>query len=361
MIRRVLAIAALGMLCSVSLAKAETTPPSCKVEDPSGKEVCRTKLPGAEFKLSPATYSFGTRGLDLGASSPAAFVLTNTGKPLLTVGLIKLSWSDPEGADPELFAIDSNNCGTLGPGESCTIKVTFNPILPGLKQGTLTVVDTTQSASAVTELEGSGRVVVLSPPSLAFGVREVGRAAAAPQQVTVINTSQYEPITLYGMTLVGEQQQDASQFRITGGSCEAELIIPPRGSCAVDVTFLPSAMGSHQASLQVLDSAPEVQQSSALKGEGVLPILPPPRGFVIRHPARRTTKRAAMFEFSGNSAARVFECRLDKHPFARCESPISFHRLRTGQHSFEVQAVDTADGESSEVIRYLWKVTPRRR
>ena len=355
-----MALAVLGVLCCSWQARAETTPPSCKVEDPSGKEVCRTKLPGAEWKFSPSTYSFPPRGLDQGPSAPAAFVLTNTGKPTLTVGAVELSWADPEGADPELFTISSNNCGTLAPGESCTIEITFDPVLPGPKEGTLTVVDTTQSASAGAEFEGSGHVVVLSPPSIAFGAREVGRGETPPQQVTVINTSQYEPLTLYALTLADEQQA-ASQFRLAGGTCDPSVVIPPGGRCTVGVSFLPSAAGAQLASLQLLDSAPEVQQSSALEGNGVSPVLSRPRGTIVRHPAKRTPRQRATFQFSGSTTADLFECRLDAQPFGRCESPVGFYRLRKGLHTFEVRAVDTADGNSSEVVRFQWRVVGRQR
>jgi hypothetical protein len=54
--------------------------------------------------------------------------------------------------------------------------------------------------------------------------------------------------------------------------------------------------------------------------------------------------RSAKFRFSAPGVADPsFECRLDKKPFRRCESPRRYRRLKPGKHVFRVRAV-AADG-----------------
>ena len=71
----------------------------------------------------------------------------------------------------------------------------------------------------------------------------------------------------------------------------------------------------------------------------------------------------AKFWFSSNEAAG-FLCRLDKGPFKPCSSPRSYKRLKGGQHTFRVKAVDAAGNadQTPAVARFKTVArTPRSR
>jgi hypothetical protein len=140
----------------------------------------------ASLAFNPPSYEFGTRLPGAGPSPSQAFTLTNTGEFNLPVEYAALAWGPQEYAEPELFKVTSNNCGTLAPGASCTIEVAFNPVVPGLKWGTLTVaapwsencnlIEECQpiNVQAQLHLTGIASTVALSPASLTFPPLEVG-------------------------------------------------------------------------------------------------------------------------------------------------------------------------------------------
>lgn len=71
----------------------------------------------------------------------------------------------------------------------------------------------------------------------------------------------------------------------------------------------------------------------------------PPRTKLLRRPAkliRVRPHRAArvVFRFGADERSR-FECKLDRHPYRRCHSPLRTH-MRRGRHTFRVFAVDAA-------------------
>ncbi|MCX6376332.1 MAG: choice-of-anchor D domain-containing protein [Armatimonadetes bacterium] len=95
---------------------------------------------------------------------------------------------------------------------------------------------------------------------------------SAPQQVTVTNTGM-SPLTIQGVSLTGA---NAGDFAIVDAPAPG-AVVDPDGSCAVSITFTPSAVGPRAATLTITDDAEDSPQIVPLTGVGANapPVLPP--------------------------------------------------------------------------------------
>jgi hypothetical protein len=106
----------------------------------------------------------------------------------------------------------------------------------------------------------SGPVVSLSPTSLNFGKRQTG-SPSSPQTVTLSNTGNVT-LNVATVSITGTNPGDFSQTNNCGSSVSAG------NSCAISVTFTPTATGTRTASVTISDSAPDSPQTVSLSGTG---------------------------------------------------------------------------------------------
>src|SRR5262249_54431904 len=126
--------------------------------------------------------------------------------------------------------IQRNNCGTeLPAGASCTINVSFQPTMKGLRTGTLTITDNGAGSPQTISLTGTGTVVQLSASSLNFGDQRVG-TSSSPQRVSLTNRG----TDVLRITNISVGGQNFADFVATT-NCPASL--PAGTSCQVSVTF----------------------------------------------------------------------------------------------------------------------------
>ena len=158
------------------------------------------------------------------------------------------------------FAIDQSTCGTsLASQTGCSIVITFTPTASGNRMGVLTI---TGSAGVQTaQLSGTGQAPptdTLAPLSLTFAQAQVGSSSAA-QQVTLTNSGDVALTLVSGIITSGD-------FK-AANSCSSSLA--PHSTCAINVSFVPTAVGSRTGTLTVTD---EVRyQTVSLTGVGVAP------------------------------------------------------------------------------------------
>ena len=98
--------------------------------------------------------------------------------------------------------------------------------------------------------------VSLSPASLTFGAQAV-RTASAPQSVTLTNTGN-ATLSITSISAGG----DFAQTNTCGSSLAAS------GSCAISVTFTPSATGQRTGTIAIADNASGSPHSVGLSGTG---------------------------------------------------------------------------------------------
>ena len=106
--------------------------------------------------------------------------------------------------------------------------------------------------------------VSLSPTSLSFGSQNVGTTSAA-QTVTLTNTGT-APLTISGIAMNGA---NASDFAQTNTCPTSPNTLAANASCAISVTFSPSATGARAASISVDDNATGSPQNISLSGTGI--------------------------------------------------------------------------------------------
>ncbi len=198
--------------------------------------------------LTPATLQYGTQTVGT-SSTPQTVLLRNMGSAPLLISSITATGD---------FA-QTDNCGTSLPASgSCTFSITFTPTAPKSRSGTIAIQDNAAGSPHIVSLSGSafGATASLTPASLTFPSVVVG-ATSAGQTVTLANN--------------GNTAMSISSVRVTGdyaqtNNCAATLAAS--STCAVQVTFVPTASGVRSGTVTFTDSVLGSPQSVGLSGTG---------------------------------------------------------------------------------------------
>lgn len=176
--------------------------------------------PGAS--LSPSALAFGSQPIP-GANAtltgaPQTVVLTNAGTAALSIQSIAVSGE---------FTATSTCGGSLAAGASCSIAVTFAPVLQGHQTGVLTITDSAGTQTVSLAGDGSPNGLVLSPSVLNFGGVTVGQPSQ-PQTATLTNNSGLG-INRLVITASGEfsQTNTCSTGLAAGASCTINITLTP--------------------------------------------------------------------------------------------------------------------------------------
>ena len=201
--------------------------------------------------LSTTNLTFGAQ-LDGTRSAAQSVTLTNSGAVTLNISSIAAS------AD----FLQKNNCGSSVPaGASCTIKVAFKPSAKGVLTGNVTITDDAADSPQTIALTGTGTVVQVSPPALDFGDQTVG-TTSDPQTATITNTGSVA-LHISGVAIKGTHFADFAETSTCGTKLAAGE------SCAVNVTFTPTAKRDRHAALLIVDDGGDSPQPVHLTGTGL--------------------------------------------------------------------------------------------
>ncbi len=208
------------------------------------------------------------------ASAPAAVVLTpiNLVFPRTIVNqtaatqIITISNTGGNAASLQVptvtgdFAVKQSTCGKSLPAQTgCSVVISFTPTASGTRTGVLTVGDSAGTQTA--QLSGIGQspaTDTLSPLSLTFGNQQVG-SSSPPQQITLTNAGDV-PLLLVAASIT------AGDFTATN-DCGSSLAA--HSTCAIDVTFVPTAPGPRTGVLSISDQVR--LQTIPLNGTGIAP------------------------------------------------------------------------------------------
>jgi Abnormal spindle-like microcephaly-assoc'd, ASPM-SPD-2-Hydin/Putative Ig domain len=225
---------------------------------------------GATLKIAPTSVNFGTVYLD---QIGAQFVtLTNTGTAPITISSIKITTPGNALGDFGEITVCSpfipSMPGALAAGKTCTIAVGFlasaKIFSPTVSTATITIND---NAAGSPQLIPLSLTVInpqasLSATNLSFATQKVGTTSAA-KTVTLTNTGN-TPLTLGTLTISGN-------FALASGSgvtCSNNGTVAAGASCAINVTFKPTAKGNNTGSVKIIDNALSSPQSISLSGTG---------------------------------------------------------------------------------------------
>jgi hypothetical protein len=232
-------LAVLGSACHGSSSTGSATTPTTP-----------TVVDGPAVTLTPSVLTFTS----VPPIVPQAVTLTNSGNAALTITSVVASGS----------FVETDNCVTsLDAGASCTINVSFVPLVIGTT-GTVTITDDASTSPQMLSLVGPNVTPpadVLSPTSLVFAAQKVGTSSAV-QTVTLTNpiNGLSTPLTIASIATVG------ADFAISSNTCGGSLAAGT--SCTIGITFTPTTTGPLTGLLAVFDDSPNPQRGVTLSGTG---------------------------------------------------------------------------------------------
>ncbi len=201
-------------------------------------------------------------------SAPLQAVFTNTSPVALSLSSLSFV-----GGGAGFNILGTSQClatPTLAPGASCTFDVTATPATTGVLTDAIRVVTTPANAGApsvlglsVTAVPVSAAGLSISTGALSFG-NVVLTQSSTKQTLTLTNTGN----ATLNFTTAFAVTSDYT-FTTTCGSTLAAS-----GTCTVDVTFSPTAVGVRTGTLTILSDAPTSPDVVSLGGTGAaLPTL----------------------------------------------------------------------------------------
>ncbi len=208
------------------------------------------------FTVSAKSLNFGTK--TIGFSNMLQITVSNPGTGTLYLAPAGISQSATD------FSY-SKTCGTaIVAGESCQISVTFLPVAPGARTGTLVIASTDGSLSGTVTLTGTGvasPALSITSTTLSFGNQKVLTPGSA-QAVTITNST-VQSSSVGTIAIGGLNPEDFAELN----TCPATL--SPGASCTFYVVFTPQLIGSRSASIAVPVNG-GVSQTIPLTGTGTL-------------------------------------------------------------------------------------------
>jgi hypothetical protein len=209
---------------------------------------------GPQISVEPDALAFSSQ-LIRTASAPQQITVRNTGSaPLhITNILPSLDWR---------LEIQVPRTEIL-PGAAVQLAVVFRPGSSGPLTGTLVVDSDAPSGPARVTLEGEGvaaPIPLLTPTALNFGNQAVGTHGLA-RSLTVMNDGAAD----LQITSIGVSGAASGDFHITGDSCSGATL-QPEGTCGIDVLFTPTAAGTRDAELEIVDNGAGSPRTVALVG-----------------------------------------------------------------------------------------------
>ena len=245
----------------VSVSAAPTVPPGSYPLTVLGNNGNNTHaatflfvVPLTYVRVVPATLSFPQTQVNM-PSNPLTAIMTNYGTTPLTISSIIPT--------AQQFT-ESDNCnGYLAPGYSCTLSIVYTPNAPVYQTGTVVISDSDPDSPQIINVNGTGvpaPSATLLPASQNFGSVSLG-SSGGPLTSTLTNTGAV-PVSISGISFTGVDPGDFSEQDNCGTG------LPVGGSCAINITFMPTVTGNRSATLVVTDNTPSGGQIVSLSGVG---------------------------------------------------------------------------------------------
>lgn len=207
--------------------------------------------------VAPGRVDFGRVAVGQ-TSEGASLELTNPGDAPLEIRRIGLA-----GRGERSFRWLANACSgkSLGPAESCTVRIAFQPLSGGEETVRLTV-DSDAEETPEVELHGIGLApgLLVLPERLTLGSVRLGQTGAT-ETVTLENTGNAR-LRIGAMQLDGAGRE---AFELDASSC-AEAVLAPGGTCRLRVTLRPREEGPFRAAIRI--ASPDIRQPASVSLEG---------------------------------------------------------------------------------------------
>src|SRR2546427_3150351 len=218
--------------------------------------------------LSATSLAYGNQRVGTTSAGQNVTLTNNDAAPL---NLTSITITGAQAAD---FAFAAGNtcptgAGSVAPGTSCTIGVSFTPAAPGARAAAVNITDDAVGSPQSVSLAGTGiaPAVTLAPASLAFGTQRV--STPSPVQTVTLTNSGTAPLSIATAVLGGA---NAGDFALASGTtCINGATLAAGANCVLNLTFTPTAASARTATVTITDDAADSPQSVSLTGTSVTP------------------------------------------------------------------------------------------
>jgi len=317
-----------------------------------------------EASLSTTTLAFAAFAIG-SKSVPKTVTLHNGGRAALALNGtgegIKIAGTNP------LSFVETNNCGvSVAAGASCTITVTFKPMLTGNLRASLTITDNATGSPQTVLLTGTGAAAVakLSTPLLKFPATAVGKATALSVKLT---NSGALALSLSGtghkISITGTNPLSFTQKNNCGTSLAAGK------SCTITVTFAPKLAGALAAALTIADNSSPSPQKVSLRGTAgsgaAVSLSKESLTFAGTSIGQVSARQVVTLKSTGSKAVGITRiaitgtnplafvetnnCGTSLAPGKSCTIDVSFRPGKSGKLSAAVSITDGAAGSPEEI------------
>jgi hypothetical protein len=300
-----------------------------------------TFVPAPGLALNPSRLTFTPQAL--GTTSAAQKVrLSNDGTLPLSLSSIAGSGDFAQTNDCPL------NPNTVAPGGFCTLSVTFTPTATGIRIGAVTITDNAAGSPHQLPLTGTGGIplVSLTPASLTFSSQAVG--TTSPTQPATLKNTGDGPLNITSVVASGDFAQT--------NNCASTL--NAAASCALSVTFTPTATGTRTGAITITDNAPGSPHHLSLAGTGAtgVTLTPTSLTFASQSVGTFSSSQLATLKNVGGTMLKILSigrsgdfyegnnCPSSLAAGASCTLRVIFTPTSPGAKSSAVTIVDNAPG-----------------
>jgi hypothetical protein len=215
---------------------------------PSGQSFALVLPPLAKSSPGPIHVSDIIRFDRTRLNFPPEVIGSQTDPAVVHVVNAGLDAGNIENVTPFGAALAASDCGTLLPGQGCTVKtwVSSSPVNSGMA----VLYDNQTRQDFFLQVTPSSTVLLASASALEFGTQFAG-GAAIPRVLTVTNTSA-------GQVTPAVSMQGDSAFQITNSTCGS---LAPHQSCEVEVSFLPQLSANYNGAVVISSGSDSTQTS----------------------------------------------------------------------------------------------------
>jgi len=230
--------------------------------------------PGAPVvSLSTPLLDFGSQRVGEAMQSQEV-VVTNSGEREMRIDEIRI---EDEAADDYLLEIETCTGSPLPADGTCTIKIGFQPQVPGARQARLMIDGNAANSPFSLPLTGIGAAPLLAADRtrIQFDPQAVGEQSA-PAVLTLTNQGS-APLKVSRAEFEGDA---AVEFKRRSDRCSDKRLEAGEG-CSLQVIFAPRRTGERTATLRIgsdADGAPIVLQLAGMAVAGDLQVDAPPEG-----------------------------------------------------------------------------------
>jgi preprotein translocase subunit Sec61beta len=224
-------------------------------------------LPAPQPVLTPDTIDFGPVSVG-SVSSVTDVTLSNLGGGALSFWRFGIASSSANPSD--FWVAPGSTCSTSTPlaaGDSCTVRVRFNPVGTGVRAGLLSFWVNTPAGRINAQLTGTALPEpepVLTPDAVDFGSISAGTVSDLVD-VTLSNAGG-SPLSFWRFGIASSSANPSDFWVAPGGTCSTSTPLAAGESCTVRLRFKPTGIGARSGLLSFWVNTPAGRIDAALTG-----------------------------------------------------------------------------------------------